>query len=138
MRVDAQLDPRFLYTQVPHFAAGDRGVMDLLGVTRTGRLAVIELKVTEDPQLLLQGVDYWLRVRWHHAQHDFQRYGYFPGILLDPRPPVLFLVAPSLRFHAAIEVLLPLLKAELEVCRVGLSENWRRGTESGFATSTCE
>ena len=126
-RVDARLDQRFLYTQVPHFAAGDRGVMDLLGVTRGGRLCVIELKVSEDPQLLLQGVDYWLRVLWHHTHQDFQRYGYFPGVLLDPRPPLLFLVAPSLRFHAAMDVLLPFLKDEIEVCRVGVSETWRRG-----------
>ena len=33
-RIDARLDPRFLYTQVPAFSAGDRGVIDLLGVTR--------------------------------------------------------------------------------------------------------
>jgi hypothetical protein len=47
--------------------------------------------------------------------------------LLDPRPPLLFLVAPSLRFHAAMDVLLPFLKDEIEVCRVGVSESWRRG-----------
>ena len=36
-RLDAQLDPRYLYSQVPALAAGDRGVLDLLGVTRRGR-----------------------------------------------------------------------------------------------------
>ena len=103
-RVDARLDSRFLYAQVPAFVAGDRGMMDLVGVTRAGRLAVLELKAGEDLQLVLQAVDYWLRVRWHHAQQDFARYGYFPGITLDPRPPLLFLVAPSLRFHPANDV----------------------------------
>ena len=101
--------------------------MDLVGVTRAGRLAVLELKAGEDLQLVLQAVGYWLRVRWHHAQQDFPRYGYFPGITLDPRPPLLFLVAPSLRFHPANDVLLRYLSKEIEICRVGVSEHWRRG-----------
>ena len=83
-RLDAQLDPRFLYSQAPAFAAGDRGVMDLLGVTRAGRLVIIELKASEDLQLPLQAVDYWLRVRAHHREGDFPRYGYFTGVELDP------------------------------------------------------
>ncbi len=126
-RVDARLDPRFLYAQVPAVSSGDRGVIDLLGVTRGGRLAVLELKANEDIQLVLQAADYWLRASSHHAQQDFPRHGYFPGITLDPRPPLLFLVAPSLRFHPANDVLLRYLSKEIEVCRVGVSESWRRG-----------
>jgi hypothetical protein len=126
-RVDARLDPRFFYSQVPALTAGDRGVMDAVSVTRNGRLAVIELKATEDLRLVLQAVDYWLRVRWHHAQQDFARYGYFSGIELDPRPPLLFLVAPALHFHPASEVVLQSLDPEIEIFRVGVSEHWRRG-----------
>ena len=47
-RIDASLDPAHLYSQVPAIAAGDRGVLDLLGVTRRGRLVVIELKRSEE------------------------------------------------------------------------------------------
>jgi len=112
---------------VPALSAGDRSVMDLIGVTRSGRLAVVELKVAEDPHLALQAVDYWLRVRWHHAQQDFSRYGYFPGILLDNRPPLLYLVAPAIRFHSATDIVLRYLSDEIEICRVGVSEHWRRG-----------
>ncbi len=126
-RIDARLDPRFLYTQVPAFAAGDRGVIDLLGVTRDGRLAILELKAGEDIHLTLQAADYWLRVRWHQEQGDLRRYGYFPGVELRPEPPLLFLVAPAIRFHPATSTLLPYLSAEIEVARVGLAENWRRG-----------
>jgi len=126
-RVDARLDPRFFYSQVPALTAGDRGVMDAVAVTRNGRLAVIELKATEDLQLVLQAVDYWLRVRWHHARQDFARYGYFPGIELDPRPPLLFLVAPALHFHPASEVVLQSIEPAIEIFRVGVSEHWRRG-----------
>jgi hypothetical protein len=126
-RIDARLDPRHLYAQVPAFAAGDRGVLDLLGVTRDGRLAVIELKAAEDVHLVLQAVDYWLRVRWHHRQDDFPRYGYFTGTPLQPKPPLLYLVAPGFRFHPATDVLLRHLSPEVEVTRVGLNENWRSG-----------
>ncbi len=126
-RIDARLDPRFLYTQVPAFAASDRGVIDLLGVTRDGRLAILELKAGEDIHLALQAADYWLRVRWHQEQGDLRRYGYFPGVELRPEPPLLFLVAPAIRFHPATSTLLPFLSGEIEIARVGLAENWRRG-----------
>jgi hypothetical protein len=124
-QLDARLDPMHIYPQVPAFSAGDRGVIDLLGVTRDGRLAVIELKVSEDANLVLQAVDYWLRVNWHQKQEDFERYGYFSGVELQKRPPLLYLVAPGLRFHPAAEVLLRQLSPEIEVQRVGLNEQWR-------------
>jgi hypothetical protein len=126
-RLDAQLDPRFLYSQVPALAASDRGVLDLLGVTRRGRLVVIELKASEDMHLLMQAVDYWLRVRRHQRDGDFQQYGYFSGIELDPAPPLVWLVAPGLRFHPVTEILLRYLSPEIRVTRIGLNENWRRG-----------
>lgn len=126
-RVDARLDSRFLYTQVPAFTAGDRGVVDLLGVTREGRLAILELKADEDIHLVMQAADYWLRVRWHQQQDDIQRYGYFPGVKLSPDSPLLFLVAPAIRFHPATSIVLRYLSSEIEVSRVGLAENWRRG-----------
>ena len=131
-RIDARLDPRHLYSQVPAFAAGDRGVIDLLGVTREGRLAVVELKTVEDMHLPMQAVDYWLRVRWHHRQDDFQRYGYFTGIELQQKPPLLYLVAPGFRFHPATDTILRYLSPEVEVTRVGLNENWRRGLRVVF------
>jgi hypothetical protein len=126
-RIDARIDPRFLYAQVPAFSSRDRGIMDLLCVTRDARLAVLELKASEDIHLVLQAVDYWQRVCWHQARQEFSRYGYFPGVSLDPRPPLLFLVAPSLQFHPANDALLRYLNPEIEICRVGVSESWRRG-----------
>jgi hypothetical protein len=131
-RIDAQLDPRCIYSQVPAFSAGDRGVMDLVGVTRQGRLVVIELKASEDIHLPLQALDYWLRVRRHHHDGDFQRCGYFSGIELDARPPLLWLVAPGLRFHPSAEILLRYLSPEVQVTRIGLNENWRRGLQVIF------
>jgi len=126
-RIEPRLDSRFVYAQVPAIAAGDRAIIDLLGVNRDGRLVVIELKATEDVHLVMQAVDYWLRVRHHHESQDFARYGYFPGLALSPEPPLVLLVAPSLRFHPAGDILARFLIPEIEICRVGLNENWRRG-----------
>jgi hypothetical protein len=128
-RADARLDPRFVYAQVPAISIGDRGVMDLVGIARDGRLTVLELKAQEDIHMTLQAVDYWLRVRWHHAQDELSRYGYFPGVTIDPRPPRLLLIAPSLRFHPATDIVLRHLNPQIEIERIGLSEHWRRGVK---------
>jgi hypothetical protein len=126
-RIEPRLDPRFVYSQVPAFSFTDRAVLDLLGATRDGRLVVMELKVDEDLQLLPQALDYWLRVRWHREQGDLESLGYFPGLRLADRPPLLYLVAPGLRFHPATETLLRFVSREVEVVRVGLNEGWRKG-----------
>ena len=130
----AQFDPAHVYAQVPAFSAGDRGMLDLLTLTRDGRLAVLELKADEDMHFALQGLDYWLRVRWHHVQTvdsstglgTFHRHGYFTDVRLSPEPPRLYLVAPSMRVHPATETVLRYLKPEVEWTLLGLSEHWRR------------
>jgi hypothetical protein len=131
--IDAKLDPAHVYTQVPAFAAGDRAMLDLLTISHDGRLAVIELKAAEDPQLALQGLDYWVRVRWHHMQHpdpatglgEFQRHGYFGGLRLSELPPRLFLVAPALRIHPATEIVLRHLSPLVDWTLLALDERWR-------------
>ena len=54
-------------------------MLDLLAVDHRGRLAVIELKASEDVHLPLQALDYWMRVQWHVERREFQANGYFPG-----------------------------------------------------------
>lgn len=125
--LDASLNPTFLYAQVPALAAGERGIIDLLGVTRQGRLVVIELKASEDLHLPLQAADYWLRVSRHLVEGDFQRFGYFQGIELKSEPPLIWLVAPGLRFHPANEVQLQYFSPGIRFSRIGLNENWRSG-----------
>jgi hypothetical protein len=126
-RIDAGLDPRFVYSQVFAQAGGEHGILDLLTVTRSGRLAILELKASEHIHLPLQAAGYWLRIRRHLEQRDFARYGYFPGIELQAAPPLVYLVAPALRFHPSTDILLRCLSPELESTRVGLAEGWRRG-----------
>ena len=123
--IDAALLQRPIYGQAPVFAGRDRGVIDLLGVDHTGRLAVIELKAAADLQLPFQAIDYWLVVRKHLAAGDFDRLGYFPGITVRPEPPRILLVAPALEFHSTSETILQYLNPGIEIERIGLAADWR-------------
>jgi hypothetical protein len=134
-RVIPRLDPQHVYSQVPAIAgAGDHGLLDLLGVTADGRLAVIELKVDDDLHFALQGLDYWIRVRQHHLETadaatgmgEFQRHGYFRGVELSPLPPRLYLVAPSLHIHPATETILRYFSSRVEWNLLALDERWRQ------------
>ncbi len=126
-RIDAMFDRQFVYAQVFANAGGEHGILDLLTMTRSGRLAIIELKASEHIHLPLQAADYWLRVRRQLQSGEIARYGYFPGIALQQAPPLVYLVAPALRFHPTTHDLLRYLSPELEIVRVGLAESWRRG-----------
>ncbi len=131
-RIDPVLAPDCVYPQVPAFAARDRGVIDILAVTRRGRLAVIELKLQEEINLPLQGLDYWLRVKWLHERHQFQEFGYFPGLTLTAAPPLLYLVSPAFRFHSTTERMIRYLDPSIEVIQVGLNDRWREGVKVLF------
>jgi hypothetical protein len=45
-----------------------RGFADLVGVTREGRIAVVETKLGADPMLVLQGLDYWTWATAHRKE----------------------------------------------------------------------
>jgi hypothetical protein len=125
--IDERLDQRFVYSQVPAFAATDRAMLDVLTCTLDGRLAVLELKANEDIHLPLQGLDYWARVRWHQQHGEFTRNGYFSGRELSSAPPILYLVAPALRVHPTTDILLRYLSPRIEWNLAELDERWREG-----------
>jgi hypothetical protein len=130
--VEERLESQELYSQVPAFSAADRAMIDVLAVTREGRLAVVELKADEDIHLPLQGLDYWARVEWHHGRGEFPRFGYFAERELSAEAPLLFLVAPALHVHPATDVLLRYISPELEWEFVGIDERWREGVKVVF------
>lgn len=131
-RIDASLLPEPVYGQVPAVAGLDRGVMDLLAVDREGRLAVLELKASEDIHLPLQALDYWMRVKWHLDSGEFSQLGYFPGVALRREWPRMLLIAPALQFHPKTEVLLRYFAPGIEVERIGVGSQWRQGLEVMF------
>jgi hypothetical protein len=132
VEIEPSIVPECVYSQVPAFAAGDRGMLDLLSVDRSGRLLLLELKADEDLHLPMQGLDYWLRVRKLQGEsaqtggrYSLHRHGYFPGIPLTDMPPRLHLIAPALRIHPANETVLRHLSPQVEWTLIALDEHWR-------------
>ncbi len=70
--IDPTLLPTPIHGQVLTFAARDRDLIDLLAISSSGRLAVLELKVAEDLHLPMQALDYWMRIRWHAERSELQ------------------------------------------------------------------
>ena len=124
--LDSTLHREPLYSQVPAVAGIERGIIDLLACDQRGRLAVIELKVGEDIHLPLQGLDYWMRVKWHLDRDEIASKGYFPGIGLLDASPRLLLVSPAFHFHPTTEVILRYFSPDVPVERIGLGADWRR------------
>lgn len=127
--IDATLDSRFVYSQVPTYRGEQRTFIDLLAATREGRLAVMELKVSEEIEFPFQALDYWLRVEWHRARGDFHRRGYFEGLNLIDAPPLLYMVAPLFRFHETTRLLAGRIHPRVAVYRIGINEDWRNGVK---------
>ena len=123
--LDGRLQTDCVYRQVPAFSAADRAMIDILGVTRDGRLAVIELKADEDIHLPLQGLDYWSRVAWHQSRGEFAKFGYFPGREISIEKPRLMLVAPALRVHPSTDTILRYFSPDIEWELLGIDERWR-------------
>jgi hypothetical protein len=122
--VDPTLLSEPVHGQVLSFAAGDRDLIDLLAVSNTGRLAVLELKTSEDLQLPVQALDYWMRVAWHAQRAELRHL--FPGIALRDTPPKLLLVAPAMSFHPATAIILRYFSPEIDVERIGMNSDWQR------------
>jgi hypothetical protein len=57
-RVDSVFDARFVYSQVFAGSGAEHGIIDVLTITREGRLAILELKASEHIHLPIQAADY--------------------------------------------------------------------------------
>lgn len=137
-QVDAALLPAPVYGQVPAIAGGQRGLIDLLAIDYAGRLAVVEVKASEDLHLPLQSLDYWIRVKWHLDRDEFSASGYFPGLPIRKQPPRMLLVAPALQFHPTTETLLRYFSEAIEVERIGVAAQWVSGLKIAFRARGAE
>ncbi len=128
--LDPELAPEPLHGQVLTFAGGERNLIDLLAISHSGRLAIIELKTSEDIQLPMQGLDYWMRIRWHAERNELQ--SLFPTIPVANLLPKLLLVAPALAFHPANEIVLRYFSPGIEVERIGVNSDWEFALRVAF------
>ena len=128
-----KLDPGLiiapLHAQFRTARGGRLGVrpIDLLALRRDGRLVVIELKVSEDREHVLQGVDYWRRVEAHRRRGHIWQAKLFGDRLISDQSPLVYLVAPTLRVHSAFQTLARSIAPDIEIYRFDINENWRSG-----------
>jgi hypothetical protein len=107
--------------------AGTVRPVDLLALRQDGRLAVIELKVAESREHVLQGVDYWQRVEAHRRRGHITRARLFGERKISDEPPLIYLVAPTLRVHPACNTLARAVAPDIEIYRFDINEDWRAG-----------
>ena len=128
-----KLDPGLiiapLHAQFRTARGGRLGVrpVDLLALRQDGRLVVIELKVSEDREHVLQGADYWRRVEAHRRRGHLTRARLFGAKKIREEPPLVYLVAPTLRFHPSFQTLARTIAPDIEIYRFDINEDWRSG-----------
>ncbi len=126
-RLFPELASEAVYSQIPVYLGRDPGRVDILGIDGEGTLVVMELKVSENPDLPLQSLDYWGRVVLHNLRGDFERRGYFIRNRLSRHTPKIYLVSPVFSFHDSTERILRFLDPHLEVWKISINEDWRSG-----------
>jgi hypothetical protein len=119
----APLHAQFRASQAAHSARP----VDLLALRRDGRLVVIELKVSEDREHVLQGADYWRQVEAHRRRGRITRARLFGDARILDSPPLVYLVAPTLRFHRTFHMLAQAIDPAIEIYRFDINEDWRTG-----------
>jgi hypothetical protein len=128
--LDPDLLPSPVHGQVLTFAGGERELVDLLAISSTGRLAVVELKTSEDIHLPMQGLDYWMRIGWHAERGELS--GLFPATGISKKRPKLLLVAPALAFHPTNEIVLRYFSSDIQVERIGVNSEWESSLKVVF------
>jgi hypothetical protein len=101
--------------------------IDLLALRHDGRLAVIELKVNEDREHVFQGIDYWRRVEAHRRRGHISAAELFGNREISDESPLVYLVAPALRFHPSFATLAKTIAPDIEIYRFDINEDWRAG-----------
>lgn len=120
------VDSRYIYPQVPSFVGEERNIIDLLTITKDGRLVIVEIKASPDPDLLFQALDYWIAVERHRQADDFRNKGYFQGCCLRDEPALLVMVAPLMAYHKTTARLMTFMPAEVPLMEIGINQTWKR------------
>jgi len=128
-----KLDPGLiiapLHAQFRTAPGGKLGIrpIDILALRRDGRLVVIELKVFEDREHVLQGADYWRRVEAHRRRGHIAKAKLFGDLEISNEAPLVYLVAPTLRMHPSFQTLARCIASDIEIYRFDINEDWRSG-----------
>ena len=127
-----RLDPGLIIAPLHAQFRTSRGVggvrpIDMLALRHDGRLAVIELKITEAREHVIQGADYWQRVEAQRRRGHISRARLFGERRIKDEPPLIYLVAPTLRVHPSFMTLARSIAPDIEIYRFDINEDWRAG-----------
>src|SRR5882724_806131 len=128
-RLDPGLIIAPLHAQFRTARGGVLGVrpVDLLALRHDGRLVVIELKISEAREHVMQGADYWQRVEAHRRRGHIARAKLFDDRKISNESPLVYLVAPTLRVHPSFNELARSIAPDIEIYRFDINEDWRAG-----------
>ncbi len=121
-----KLDPNLVVSPVYNQFRAHRDRIDLLALSRRGRLAIVEVKVSADPVMVFQAVDYWRRIELQRRSGLLAGAGLFGRRRIEDVPAMIFLAAPSMCFGPETRVLVEAVSEEIPVLRFELNEDWRR------------
>lgn len=128
-RLDPGLIIAPLHAQFRTARGGVLGVrpVDLLALRHDGRLVVIELKISEAREHVMQGADYWQRVEAHRRRGHIAGAKLFDDRKISNESPLVYLVAPTLRVHPSFNALARSIAPDIEIYRFDINEDWRAG-----------
>lgn len=99
--------------------------IDLLALRRDGRLVIIELKTSQDREMIFQAADYWRKIELQRRKGVLNSAKIFGDLEIADRPTIVYLVAPTLGFHPDFQFLAECISEEINIYRFDLAENWR-------------
>jgi hypothetical protein len=119
------LDANLRLSPVYHQFRAERDKIDLLALRSDGRLVIIEIKTAPDREMIFQAADYWRKIELQRRAGNLRKARVFGDLEISDRPAVVYLVAPSLSFHADFKFFASIVSPEIEIHRFNLAENWR-------------
>jgi hypothetical protein len=117
------LDANLVLSPLYHQFRAERDKIDLLALRRDGRLVIIEIKTAPDREMIFQAADYWRKIERQRRAGNLRKI--FGDAKISDKPPLVYLVAPTLSFHRDFEFLANTISPEIELYRFDLNENWR-------------
>ncbi|REJ77486.1 MAG: hypothetical protein DWQ47_14000 [Acidobacteria bacterium] len=121
-----KLDRNLVLSPVYNQFRTSRDRIDLLALSETGRLVIIELKVSNDTSMVFQAVDYWRRIEHQRRNGVLSSAGLFGERKIEDVPAMIYLAAPALCFGSDVDSLVNAVRKDIRIVRFELNEDWRR------------
>ncbi len=119
------LDENLILSPIYNQFRTSRDKIDLLALRKDGRLVIIELKVSQDREMIFQAVDYWRKIEHQRRKGKFDDASLFGEKKIADKPAIIYLAAPALSYHPDFAFLTKTISEEIEIFRFDLAENWR-------------